>query len=191
MGGQIFCVVYAIPGIALNGYMLSVIGSTCQVLWNKCRSVFVKGVASIKSGRTRNILAVLATAAVMWFFLILVPALIFVWTENWSLLEAQYFSLVALSTIGFGDITPSHAALPPEYRTVLGETAYRVGVMLYFFVGMALISIVFTGVWRSQKRRMRETMDSTRLMMIKQRLIRRSGHTNLGDAAGDITQRNS
>ena len=193
--GQAFCILYAIPGIVLNGYMLSVIGGTCQVVWTKSRKVFSKGVASIKSGWIRNILAVLTTAAVMWLILIVVPTLVFMKTENWNFFTGQYFTFVALSTIGFGDITPTHAALPPEDRTVLDATIYRVGLMLYFFVGMAVISIVFTGVWRDQKRRMMRAVENTKRMIKKHSLPGQEQPAEIQEEAEDTalesTQSNS
>ncbi|XP_038066261.1 potassium channel subfamily K member 1-like [Patiria miniata] len=182
--GRIFCVVFAIPGIALNGYMLSVIGSTCQVVWIKCFNLFVRGTSSVKSQRVRNILGVLVTFMILWVVLIMIPAAIFVPLENWSLLTAQYFNFVALSTVGFGDIAPSHAALPPQYRTETGEYLYRVGVMLYFLISMAVFSTVFTGVWRYHKQRMFKAVGSgsSRLMMMirgQSRLSREGvGHHN-------------
>ena len=193
-GGQAFCIVYAIPGIVLNGYMLSVIGGTCQVVWTKSRKVFIEGVASVKSGWIRNILAVLATAVVMWLILIAVPSLVFMKMENWSFLTGQYFTFVALSTIGFGDVVPTNAAQPPEYRTVLGTTVHTIGLMLYFFVGMAVISIVFTGVWRDQKQRMMRAVERTRLVVMKRRLTGREGPVEIQegeDAALENNQKNS
>ena len=41
-----------------------------------------------------------------FFVLILVPAKIFMSIEGWSALEAVYFIIVSLTTIGFGDYSP-------------------------------------------------------------------------------------
>ncbi|XP_033641646.1 potassium channel subfamily K member 2-like [Asterias rubens] len=166
-GGQMFCICYAIIGIPLEGYMLSVIGDTFHFLFLKCSNLFGKGVARIKSKRWRGIIGSFAIIATMWAFLIIIPAAIFMQTENWSFQTAQYFNVVSLTTIGFGDVTPSHVGLPLMQQTFFTEYAYKLGVMLYMFLSMASICIVYVGVWRSQKKNMKRAVSSTRLCLMK------------------------
>ncbi|XP_071806538.1 potassium channel subfamily K member 2-like [Asterias amurensis] len=177
--GQMFCIFYAIIGIILEGYMLSVIGDTFHVFWLKCSNLFKKGVACIKSKRRRSFFGTAAIIATIWAILIVIPAAIFMQTENWSFLTAQYFNVVSLSTLGFGDVAPSHAALPFKYHTVFNEWAYRLGVMLYMFLGMAIISIVCVGVWRSQKKNMKRAVSSTRLRLMKRGIGKNSISQNI------------
>ncbi|XP_071806749.1 potassium channel subfamily K member 2-like [Asterias amurensis] len=166
-GGQMFCICYAIIGIPLEGYMLSVIGETFHFLFLRCSNLFGKGVARIKSKRWRGIIGSFAIIATMWAFLIIIPAAIFMQTENWSFQTAQYFNVVSLTTIGFGDVTPSYAGLPLMQQTIFTKYAYTLGVMLYMFLGLAIICIVCVGVWRYQKKNMKRAVSSTRLRLMK------------------------
>lgn len=41
---------------------------------------------------------------------ILVGAILFRWLEGWSWLDAVYFCVVSLTTVGYGDLSPTHPA---------------------------------------------------------------------------------
>lgn len=68
---------------------------------------------------------------------IAMPSLLFHWKEqNWSYIEAMYFSFVTLSTIGFGDYI---AARNPDIE---GLEWYRIFVVVWIFLGLAWLSSV-------------------------------------------------
>ncbi|XP_038074241.1 potassium channel subfamily K member 16-like [Patiria miniata] len=159
VGGQVFCIAYAILGIPLCYKMLSVVGDTFQSLWQHSLRLFDKAVACLKSHRTRKLLGVLVTIFVLWIFLVMIPAVIFANTESWSLVDAQYFSFVSLSTIGFGDIV---YGMEDRLMTVTQDWLYKIGMLAYFLIGLSVISIVFKGVWRAQKDRLKQAQETTR-----------------------------
>lgn len=64
------------------------------------------------------------------FFLVVVTLVTGAWfystVEGWSLLDSIYFSVITLTTVGYGDLTPS-------------TTAGKIFTIFYLFVGIGLI----------------------------------------------------
>ncbi|XP_038074256.1 potassium channel subfamily K member 7-like [Patiria miniata] len=148
-GGQIFCLFFAILGIPLCYAMLSVVGDTFNELWKK----FIRGsdrcFKAIRSKKARRVLLGVLTLTGLWMLLALLPSVIFTKTEPWDWWRAQYFCFVSLSTIGFGDLIYGQEREGDSY--VL-DWSYKMGILVYFFLGLSLISIVFKGVWHSQRK---------------------------------------
>lgn len=76
------------------------------------------------------------TYFVPWFILFLiVPAYVFVYTEEWTFLEGFYYCFITLSTIGFGD-----------YVAGGFETSwlwlYKIIVILWIIFGLAYLSMI-------------------------------------------------
>lgn len=59
--------------------------------------------------------------------LIAVAAVFFWLVEGWPLIDALYFSVITIATVGFGDLTP---------HTVLG----KIFTILYIFAGIGLFA---------------------------------------------------
>ncbi|KAH3834503.1 hypothetical protein DPMN_107831 [Dreissena polymorpha] len=65
-------------------------------------------------------------------------ALLFKYWEGWDMLQSAYFCFITLSTIGFGDVTPSRDFSDPL-------TNFRLVVCyMYTTFGMAIMSMCFT-----------------------------------------------
>ncbi|SLN53369.1 voltage-gated potassium channel [Pseudoruegeria aquimaris] len=58
--------------------------------------------AALSDGRVRSVLA-LTAAIVIW------ASIVYRFVEGWSWLDSVYFSVVAVSTVGFGDLSPETA----------------------------------------------------------------------------------
>jgi len=70
--------------------------------------------------------------------------------EGWNLLDSLYFSVVTLTTIGYGDLSPSTAAS-------------KIFTIFYIFVGLGIIlAFVNTVAERAMERR-RKSKDSDRI----------------------------
>lgn len=51
-----------------------------------------------------------------------VPTFVFQRVENWSFLEAFYFVVITLTTVGFGDYVPGDGGTEPPEGGTLGDT---------------------------------------------------------------------
>ena len=65
--------------------------------------------------------------------MIVLGAAIYHWLEGWSYLDALYFSVISLATIGYGDLTPT----TPEAK---------IFTILYVINGIAILLALFDRV---------------------------------------------
>jgi len=70
-----------------------------------------------------------AVALIIGMTYTLVGALMYMSWENWTYFEAFYFTVVSLSTIGFGDVVPDH----PKFF---------IASSVYVLIGLALLSMI-------------------------------------------------
>uniref|UniRef100_A0A4X2KX15 Potassium two pore domain channel subfamily K member 2 n=1 Tax=Vombatus ursinus TaxID=29139 RepID=A0A4X2KX15_VOMUR len=103
-GGKIFCIIYALLGIPLFGFLLAGVG-------DQLGTIFGKGIAKvedtfIKWNVSQTKIRIISTIIFILFGCVLfvaLPAVIFKHIEGWSALDAIYFVVITLTTIGFGD----------------------------------------------------------------------------------------
>ncbi|XP_045206558.2 potassium channel subfamily K member 2-like [Mercenaria mercenaria] len=130
-GGQVFFVFYAILGIPLTAVILGAVGEKMTKPYKKLekKQFFPKYPKSETIGKR----AIFATLCFVLFSLI--PAAIFQAVEDWSYLEAWYYTIVTLTTVGFGDFVPgqSDSDLRGFYKIIVGA---------WIFFGLAWLSMV-------------------------------------------------
>ena len=73
--------------------------------------------------------------------LILIGTITMKLIEEWSWVDSFYFSAVALTTVGFGDITPT-------------TTASKLFTVFYIFAGISLIGVLLNEFLKRQARRL-------------------------------------
>ncbi|MEQ2245326.1 Potassium channel subfamily K member 2, partial [Ilyodon furcidens] len=103
-GGRIFCILYALLGIPLFGFLLAGVG-------DQLGTIFGKGIAKVekmivKWNVSQTKIRVISTLLFILFgclIFVALPAVIFKHIEGWSTLESIYFVVITLTTIGFGD----------------------------------------------------------------------------------------
>jgi hypothetical protein len=67
-------------------------------------------------------------ALLVWVIIILLVGMIFYsQVEGWSWLDALYFSVVTLSTVGYGDLSPD-------------PSAAKIFTMVYIFLGLSIFA---------------------------------------------------
>lgn len=99
----------------------------------KLRTVFAAyvdmGMSISAAFRQPNVIALMTLLAVMVTF----SALIYMLLEGWRFLDAVYFCVVTMSTVGYGDFAP---------RTVLGKTF----TIFYLFIGIGLFVLAVSAI---------------------------------------------
>ncbi|XP_032818966.1 potassium channel subfamily K member 2-like isoform X1 [Petromyzon marinus] len=143
-GGRIFCVVYALLGIPLFGFLLAGVG-------DQLGTIFGKSVANMEKNNTHKHLSqtkfrVISTVLFLLagcLFFVVIPTVIFMHVEGWTTLEAIYFVVVTLTTIGFGDYVAG-GNLQMQYKEW-----YKPLVWFWILVGLAYFAAILSmiGDW--------------------------------------------
>ncbi|XP_074854876.1 potassium channel subfamily K member 10 [Carettochelys insculpta] len=143
-GGKIFCILYAIFGIPLFGFLLAGIGDQLGTIFGKSitrvEKVFrKKQVSQTKIRVISTILFILAGCVVF----VTIPAVIFKQIEGWTALESIYFVVITLTTVGFGDFVAG-GNTDIHYREW-----YKPLVWFWILVGLAYFAAVLSmiGDW--------------------------------------------
>ncbi|XP_069008579.1 potassium channel subfamily K member 10b isoform X1 [Embiotoca jacksoni] len=145
-GGKIFCILYAIFGIPLFGFLLAGIGDQLGTIFVK--SIFRvekifrqkhKQISQTKIRVTSAILFILAGCIVF----VTIPAVIFKHIEGWSTLEAIYFVVITLTTVGIGDYVAG------GNRRIDYMKWYKPLVWFWILVGLAYFAAILSmiGDW--------------------------------------------
>ncbi|XP_052616708.1 potassium channel subfamily K member 4 isoform X4 [Peromyscus californicus insignis] len=152
--GRLFCIFYALVGIPLFGMLLAGVGdrlgSSLRRGIGHIEAIFLKW--HVPPGLVRMLSAVLFLLIGCLLF-VLTPTFVFSYMESWSKLEAIYFVIVTLTTVGFGDYVPG---------TDPGQnSAYQPLAWFWILFGLAYFASVLTtiGNWlRAVSRRTRAEM---------------------------------
>ncbi|XP_053545394.1 potassium channel subfamily K member 10 [Bombina bombina] len=143
-GGKIFCILYAIFGIPLFGFLLAGIGDQLGTIFGKSiarvEKVFRK--KQVSQTKIRVISTILFIVAGCLVF-VTIPAVIFKQIEGWTELESIYFVVVTLTTVGFGDFVAG-GNTDINYREW-----YKPMVWFWILVGLAYFAAVLSmiGDW--------------------------------------------
>ncbi|KAG7510204.1 potassium channel subfamily K member 10 isoform X1 [Solea senegalensis] len=145
-GGKIFCILYAIFGIPLFGFLLAGIGDQLGTIFVKSilkvEKIFRqkhKQISQTKIRVTSTILFILAGCIVF----VTIPAVIFKHIEGWTTLEAIYFVVITLTTVGIGDYVAGGD------RRIDYMQWYKPLVWFWILVGLAYFAAVLSmiGDW--------------------------------------------
>ncbi|KAG8001461.1 Potassium channel subfamily K member 2, partial [Nibea albiflora] len=142
-GGRIFCIIYALLGIPLFGFLLAGVG-------DQLGTIFGKGIARVEKmfmhwDISQTKIRVISTLLFVLFGCLLfvaLPAAIFKHIEGWSALESLYFVVITLTTIGFGDFVAGGSEI--EYLDY-----YKPVVWFWILVGLAYFAAILSmiGDW--------------------------------------------
>ncbi|XP_077367084.1 potassium channel subfamily K member 2-like [Festucalex cinctus] len=148
-GGRIFCVVYALMGIPLFGFLLAGVGDQLGTFFGKAIARVEKMIVKWKVSQTK--IRVISTLLFILFgclIFVALPAVIFRHIEGWSALEAIYFVVITLTTIGFGDFVAGEkgGSESPDSEYL---KYYKPVVWFWILVGLAYFAAVLSmiGDW--------------------------------------------
>uniref|UniRef100_A0AAY4D058 Potassium channel domain-containing protein n=1 Tax=Denticeps clupeoides TaxID=299321 RepID=A0AAY4D058_9TELE len=145
-GGKIFCILYAIFGIPLFGFLLAGVG-------DQLGTIFVKSIAKVekvfRSKHNQISQTKIRVASTLLFILagcilfVTIPAVIFKHIEGWTALEAIYFVVITLTTVGIGDYVAGGD------RKIDYRKWYKPLVWFWILVGLAYFAAVLSmiGDW--------------------------------------------
>ncbi|XP_041710185.1 potassium channel subfamily K member 10-like [Coregonus clupeaformis] len=145
-GGKIFCILYALFGIPLFGFLLAGIGDQLGTIFvksilrvEKIYKQKQKQISQTKIRVTSTILFILAGCIVF----VGIPAVIFKHIEGWTTLDAIYFVVITLTTIGIGDYVAGGD------RKIEYMKWYKPLVWFWILVGLAYFAAVLSmiGDW--------------------------------------------
>ncbi|KAM9826468.1 potassium channel subfamily K member 2 isoform 1-T1 [Syngnathus typhle] len=158
-GGRIFCIVYALLGIPLFGFLLAGVGDQLGTIFGKIIARVEKMFVHWNISQTK--IRVISTLLFVLFGCLLfvaLPAVIFQHIEGWSALESLYFVVITLTTIGFGDFVAGGSEI--EYLDY-----YKPVVWFWILVGLAYFAAILSmiGDWlRVISRRTKEEVGEIR-----------------------------
>ncbi|XP_041661802.1 potassium channel subfamily K member 2-like [Cheilinus undulatus] len=143
-GGRIFCIIYALLGIPLFGFLLAGVGDQLGTIFGKGIAKVEKMIVKWKVSQTK--IRVFSTLLFILFgclIFVALPAVIFQHIEGWSTLESIYFVVITLTTIGFGDFVAAGSE-SPVYLDY-----YKPVVWFWILVGLAYFAAVLSmiGDW--------------------------------------------
>ncbi|XP_054617098.1 potassium channel subfamily K member 2-like isoform X3 [Dunckerocampus dactyliophorus] len=146
-GGRIFCIIYALMGIPLFGFLLAGVGDQLGTIFGKGIAKVERMIVKWKVSQTK--IRVISTLLFILFgclIFVALPAVIFKHIEGWSTLESIYFVVITLTTIGFGDFVAGEkgGSESPEYLKY-----YKPVVWFWILVGLAYFAAVLSmiGDW--------------------------------------------
>ncbi|XP_026990855.2 potassium channel subfamily K member 2 isoform X1 [Tachysurus fulvidraco] len=136
-GGQLFCIFYALVGIPMFGILLAGVGDHLGTMLRravaKIEALF--GQKKVSHTSVRVISAVFSILIGCLIFIAL-PTVVFQKVEDWTLLEAGYFVVITLTTVGFGDYVAENQRN--------GIPIYKPLVWLWIVFGLAYFASILT-----------------------------------------------
>nr|CAH0110307.1 unnamed protein product [Daphnia galeata] len=152
--GKVFCIFYGLIGIPICGILLA---NTSDYFSNGFLRLYKQRQSKQQRDKWHGIfiaaIIFLLPGLVVFFF---IPAATFTYLEDWSYLDATYFSFVTLTTIGFGDIIAAQETNYPQLWL------YRIGWIVWVMLGIAYWVTIISFITKAlRSKRLRERWEKT------------------------------
>uniref|UniRef100_A0A8C5GVA2 Potassium channel subfamily K member 2-like n=1 Tax=Gouania willdenowi TaxID=441366 RepID=A0A8C5GVA2_GOUWI len=150
-GGRIFCIVYALLGIPLFGFLLAGVGDQLGTIFGKVIAKVEKMFVHWDISQTKiRVISTLLFVLLGCLLFVALPAAIFKHIEGWSVLESLYFVVITLTTIGFGDfVAAQFFSVSPGGSEIEYLHYYKPVVWFWILVGLAYFAAILSmiGDW--------------------------------------------
>ncbi len=160
--GRDICILYALFGIPLTGWLLATVGNFYCVTFQKISGTlenFIHNQCGFKHRRVRKIVLYSVICTISYCIIVLLPTMVFHLIEGWPFRIAHYYAFISLSTIGFGDYV---AAVDPDNQKKEDLLwIYDIFVAMWYVLGLSYLACIITAVGRKEKQaitRMRTTV---------------------------------
>lgn len=132
--GQILCIPYALFGIPLTLTFLITFGTFLNKL---IENQIINQLFHHKSKNYRKGLTIVLLMILGSIIFLFIPAVVFSYTEKWKYSTSIYYSVMSLSTIGFGD-----------YVICSESIAYRIFLISWIWIGLSWFSTLVSAMQR-------------------------------------------
>lgn len=140
-GGKAFIVIYALLGIPIMGLVLAGLGEKLDGLLKPLKDkVFIK-----KNEKIDQLVKTLILVALILLVMSLIPAGIFAAIEGWSYGDAVYYTIITMTTIGFGDFVIGTS--DNDYRAL-----YKLLSSVWILLGLASVAMLLSNITDVYKR---------------------------------------
>ncbi|XP_052696963.1 potassium channel subfamily K member 2-like [Crassostrea angulata] len=140
-GGKAFIVIYALLGIPIMGLVLAGLGEKLDGLLKPLKDkVFIK-----TNEKIDQLVKSLILVALILLVMSLIPAGIFAAIEGWSYGDAVYYTIITMTTIGFGDFVIGTS--DNDYRAL-----YKLLSSVWILLGLASVAMLLSNITDLYKR---------------------------------------
>ncbi|CAG5103468.1 Oidioi.mRNA.OKI2018_I69.chr1.g785.t1.cds [Oikopleura dioica] len=129
--GKMFCIFYALTAIPIFGFVNYHVSCFIKARFEVIEQKVI-GDSPTKAKKRLSYVLYLTFGV---FILFILPAYGFSNLEGWSFSDAAYFTVISLTTVGFGDYTPSFEGA--EETGIGFMSIYRILVLTWMLIGLA------------------------------------------------------
>ncbi|XP_076063209.1 uncharacterized protein LOC143038106 isoform X3 [Oratosquilla oratoria] len=149
--GRIFCVLYALVGVPLNGILFTNLGEFFSTKIIRAHHKFKEIHYESKVNVFVDTVFYLVPGIMVFIFL---PAGVFVAIEGWNYIEAVYYAFITLTTIGFGDYVAGRDDHGSGWIWV-----YKISIVVWIIFGLGYLVMIIGFIQKAIKSKKVKTVE--------------------------------
>lgn len=169
--GQLFCSLYSLLGIPIAAWFFIAVGDVLRGCWQTIRVRTHAMTAKIKSMRARHFVHFIVYSILINVIILLIPATVFMYTEDWEFSDSLYYCFITLSTIGFGDMVAGDRQMHTSWYWI-----QNIALVVWILVALSTVSMALTVLAKSSQK----TGSKRAKSMARKFAIRSSARTERG-----------